>query len=156
MKRVSVLGVVVALCALLLITTVASSATSTRKYTGDIEKGGTVDFTIRKNKRPGRPARSKLIKFVFEGLVVDCQGHPNPETTSGRIITTAPVRNGHFQFRGSNENETASLRFSGDLTGPRKAVGKIRVHGSAVLLDDKTTANCESHNQDWEAHRIPG
>lgn len=160
MKRISVVGVVVALCALLLIATIASSAVTTKKYSGDIEKGGTVDFTIRTTKRPGHPRRSKVVKFVFEELVVDCQGHPNPESTSGNTDFRVPIRNRKFQINatlGDPDSPRAALKVRGELTAPRKAKGTIRVHGSAVPLDPPAggTGNCESTTQDWTAHRVP-
>ena len=159
MKRISVVGVVVALCALLLMATVASSASTTKKYSGDIEKGGTVDFTVKTTKRPGKPRRSKVVKFVFEGLVVQCQAPPSTDSTSGNITFSVPVRNRKFQINavvGDPNDPNASLKVKGEQTGPRKFKGTIRVHGTDVALDSSAdTGNCESTTQSWDAKRVP-
>lgn len=91
---------------------------------------------------------------------MDCQGHPNPEATSGEITFRVPVRNKRFQINGiagDPNNPTAALRVRGELTAPRKAKGTIRVHGSAVPLDPPTggRGDCESTRQDWTAKRVP-
>ena len=155
MKRVSLIAAVAALCVGLVAPTAFSATISTKRYKGDIDVGGTVDFKVRKSKRPGHPAVRKVISFKFSQLPVECDGGDN--TSSGEITFKVRVRNGKFNIngvQGSPQNPTASLRIHGELKGPRNASGTIRVRGSQTPVDVGGSDNCDSKTQDWSAKKV--
>jgi hypothetical protein len=149
MKRALLLG---AVAAMLVAAPIAAAAGKTTTYSGDIDGGGTIEFTVKTTKKHHKK-KSKVIDFRFEGLPLDCAGGDGTETTSGALNFKVPVKKGKFTVDavlGSSQNPKAALLANGKIK-KGSARGDIRVHGTEVPLDGGGTGDCDSDTVDWSA-----
>lgn len=120
----------------------ALALASSTKYSGDMDKGGTVKFTYVKE------AERNVIKFKADNVKAHCD--EGKARLFGHINVALPVNEaGEFEFHFSNSGDSADLE------------GKIKSHGRASGTWDQVLAendggdlhNCESGTLDWSAKK---
>ena len=120
-----------------------------KQYQGPINGGGTVEFAIKRTDNG-----KKLVKWIWRDMPAACNS--GAEEVSGSISFKVRVKNGKFELdaiQGTPQNPTARMTAEGDV-GRNNADGTIRVHGSAVPIDDGGTANCDTGKETWTASKV--
>jgi hypothetical protein len=145
MKRSLSAGVVV--LALLL---PASASAAGKKYTGDVEGGGTVSFKVVK-----RDNGKKVVKrFRWNNIIVEC---PDGEHTYDAVMYPMKVNRGEFGTVAVTPDQRTRAIIDGEVHR-RKANGWLNVEGR-IPHDDGVDEGCgtlifrPNRRVKWEAER---
>jgi hypothetical protein len=117
-------------------------------YKGKTEQGAKISLKVIKSKKA-------LIKFYWEGAVMQCSDGQNRQIAGGTSPASIrfPIKkSGRFSITGGNQDETINFAIVGKLKGKR-ASGALQVQASSTDEATGEQLTCDSEIVEWKAKR---